>query len=257
MILALQSAITTLLETRLPNIFAGATPASLSFPEDSWIFDPMSADPVAGEPGPQDARDLLPFDPAAPSGPHTLTRSPYPGPKRIYLRATGGGRIALSQAEISWDENDARIFTLTPRAVHVLDDFDQLEVLYGIISASTQLKTLHKFVVEVGATDGATTENAFTLALAVLTLHRATLIEQGSDNWTASGYQAQSTVKELKLVSGQTPSANTRQLEMSVQVEMRLQRLLGEDEGTPISHILSPGQTADERGIIIEPEVEA
>lgn len=257
MILALQSAIAALLETSLPEIFGGATPATVMFPEGIWHFDPLSADPVAGEPGPEDARDLLPFDAAAPTGPHTLTRTPYPGPKRIYLRAASGDRLVLSNAEINWDDNDPRVFTLTPRADRVLVDFNQLEVLYGVIGAATQVKTLHKFVLEISASDGPGTETAFALALSVLTLHRTALMEQGGASWTSGGYQAQSSIKELKLSAGAIPSATTRQLEMAVQVDLRLQRLLAVDEGKPIERILSPGQEASTKTIAIEPDVEA
>lgn len=257
MILALQSAIAALLETSLPEIFSGATPATVTFPEDNWNFDPLSADPVAGEPGPEDARDILPFDAAAPAGPHTLTRAPYPGPKRIYLRAASGERMALSKAEINWDANNPHIFTLAPRADRALEDFNQLEVLYAVVSAATQIKTLHKFTLQISAADGPGTETAFALALSVLTLSRATLMEQGGASWTSSGYQAQSVIKELKLSAGAIPSATTRQLKMTVQVDLRLQRLLAEDEGKPIERILSPGQEASTKPIAIEPDVEA
>lgn len=257
MILALQSALVALLETNLPDVFSGATPATVTFPEDSWIFDPLSADPVAGEPGPEEAHDLLPFNPASPAGPHSLTRTPYLGPKRIYLRAATGERVTLSTDEISWDDADPRVFTLAPRADRVMEDFNQLEVLYGVISAATRIKTLHKFTLQISASDGPSTETAFALALAVLTLHRNNLMEEGSASWTSGNYQAESAVKELKLATGAVPSDNARHLEMAAQVELRLQRLLADDEGKPIARILSPGQEASTKPIAIEPDVEA
>ena len=65
MLLALQTAIRTLLETSLPALFTGAGAVQIAFVDDTWTFDPLSADPVAGEPGPEDAVDLLAFNPAA------------------------------------------------------------------------------------------------------------------------------------------------------------------------------------------------
>ena len=85
MLLALENAIVDLLKSALPSLFAGADAATASFLLDTWDFDPLSADPVAGQPGPEDAVDELPFNPVAPAGPYALTRPPYPGPKRVYL----------------------------------------------------------------------------------------------------------------------------------------------------------------------------
>jgi hypothetical protein len=257
MILALQSAIESLLKSQLPDIFTGDTPATVTFSEIAWVFDPLSSDPVAGEPGSLDARDLLPFDPDAPQGPHSLSRSPYPGPRRVYLRSPAGERLTLPHGEILWDSGNPQNFTLMLRADRILDGFDQIEVLYSIVAAATQVKTLHQFTLQISALDANAAEGALALALAVLTLHRTTLMEQGGANWISAGYQAQSTVKELKLSAGAVSDALTRRLEFSVQVDLLLQRLLAEDEGRPIEQILSPGQAGSGKAIAIEPDVES
>jgi hypothetical protein len=163
----------------------------------------------------------------------------------------------LSHPEIAWDSTDPQIFTLAPRPDRLLDGFNQIEVLYSIVAAATQVKTLHKFVVQITAVDANAAETAFALALAVLALHRNTLMEQGSASWVTAGYQTQSIVKELKLSAGATPDAYTRQLNLSVQVDLLLQRLLAEDEGRPIERIFSPGQAGSAKAIAIEPDVEA
>ena len=69
MLLALETAIVDLLKSALPALFTGAGAATASFPLNTWDFDPLSADPVAGQPGPEDAVDELPFNAAAPAGP--------------------------------------------------------------------------------------------------------------------------------------------------------------------------------------------
>jgi hypothetical protein len=83
MLLALENAIVALLKNALPTLFTGATAATATFPNNAWDFDPLSADPVAGEPGPEDAVDDLAFNPTVPAGPYTLSRPPKPGPKSV------------------------------------------------------------------------------------------------------------------------------------------------------------------------------
>jgi len=53
MLLALENAIDALLRSELPALFAGAGAATASFAKQTWDFDRLSADPLAGEPGPQ------------------------------------------------------------------------------------------------------------------------------------------------------------------------------------------------------------
>src|SRR5215217_6618700 len=103
MLLALETAIVDLLKSALPSLFTGAGAATATFPGETWDFDPLSADPVAGEPGPEGAVDELAFDPSAPTGPYALTRPPYPGPKRVYLRSAAGELVALGNTEVVWN----------------------------------------------------------------------------------------------------------------------------------------------------------
>ena len=116
MLLKLQTAIVDLLKTAFPALFTGAGAVTIGFAVDNWSVDPVSANPVAGEPGPEDAIDALPFDPAAPAGPYLLTRTPYPGPRRVYLRSAVGDLVALLPAELLWDPAVALKFSVVPLA---------------------------------------------------------------------------------------------------------------------------------------------
>ncbi len=257
MLLALETAIDSLLKSALPAIFTGGAAATVTFQSEVWDFDPLSADPVAGEPGPEDATDDLSFNPALPIGPYTLTRTPYPGPKRVYLRSSAGDLVALGPSEVIWNPLNAVEFSLALKATRDASGFDHLRVLYGVVSAATHLKTKHRLTLQISAADAATVEKALALALAVLSLNHAALMTQGSFAWTSPGYQAQGVLKTLKLVAGASPSATSRTLDIAVEVDMRVERLLGSDEGKPILRILSPGKVAGSKTIDIDPAVEA
>ena len=257
MLLNLQTAIADLLKTALPALFTGAGALTVSFALDNWRFDTSSADPVAGEPGPEDAVDLLLFNPAAPAGPYQLTRRPYPGPRRVYLRSAAGDLVALLPAELVWDALDARILSLRPRAGRELAGFDQLELQYGVVAAGTRLKTQHQLTVMLAATDPAKAERGLVLGLAALALNREALRAQAAFAYSTPDYQAQGSLKSLSFVSGASAAAAGHSLLVNAELDLRVQRLLGADEGKPIAFILSPGKAAGAKSIDIDPAVQA
>jgi len=257
MLLTLENAIVALLKDAFPALFTGATAATVTFPNDTWDFDPLSADPVAGEPGPEDAVDVFNFDPSAPAGPYTLTRPPYAVPKRVYLKSAAGELVALGNAEIIWDPSNAALFTLAPRPERDLSGFNHLEVLYGVIAAATRLKTLHKLTLQIAAADAGTAEQALALSLSALALNRGGLMSQGGFAWNSGSYQAQGTVKTLKFSAGAATAAASRTLLLEAELDLRVERLLGESEGKPIVRILSPGQPTGTKAVDIEPIVQA
>ncbi|WP_157270371.1 hypothetical protein [Azohydromonas aeria] len=259
MLLALQNAITQLLKSALPDLFTGADAVQLGFGSAAWTLDAMSADPVAGEPGPQAAQDRLPFDPAAPAGPHALTRTPYPGPRRVRLRSAAGDLAVLAPEEVAWSADDAAAFTLQPRASRALAGFDQVQVDYDVLAAGTQLKAQHQATLSFGAADAQRAEAAAVLALAVLVLQREALRAQGGFDFDGGGYQARGVVQSLHFSgggSGAGPAA-ARTLQLAAEIDLRVQRLLGDDEGRPITQILSPGRGAPGRRVDIDPVVDA
>lgn len=256
MLAAFENAVITLLRTALPTVFDGAGAASVALAGDAWDFDPLSADPVAGEPGAEDAVDDLPFVPAAPAGPHRLTRAPYPGPKRVYLRSAAGELVALAPAEVAWSASDPRSFTLAPRAGRDLSPYDHLRILYGIVSAATRVQTRHRVTLTITGTDAGKADEAHGLALSVIALNRAALMTAAAASWASGSYQASLIMKTLTFSSG-AASATVRTLLLSAGLELRLQRLLGEDEGKPIAHIASPGREGTSRPVDIAPDVEA
>jgi|SRR5437868_3186696 len=257
MLLALENAIVDLLKSALPSLFAGAGAATATFPTDTWDFDPLSADPVAGQPGPEDAVDELPFNPVAPAGPYALTRPPYPGPKRVYLHSAAGELAALGNAEVIWSPANAAAFSLAPRAGRDLSGFDHLQVQYGVVAAATRLKTKHKLTLEIGASTAAAAEQALVLSLSVLVFNHDALMRQGGFSRTSGGYQAAGNVKMLKFSSGSAAAASSRSLLLEVEMDLRLERLLGADEGKPILHILSPGKVPGTKPIDIDPALQA
>jgi len=257
MLLALENAVDALLRSELPALFAGAGAATASFAKQTWDFDRLSADPLAGEPGPQDAVDDLSFDPAVPGGPYLLTRPPYPGSKRVYLRSAAGELVALAPSEVVWNPADAASFSLAPRPGRDLVGFSRVQVLYGVVAAATHLKVRHQLSLQIAAADAAAAERACALALSVLVMHRAALLRAGGTSWTANGYQAASVLKALKFAAGAAPASATRSLMVEAEVDLRLERLLGADEGHAIRHIVSPGRSSGSKPIDVDPAVQS
>jgi len=257
MLLALENAIVGLLKEAFPALFTGTPPAVVTFPDDTWEFDPLSADSAAGEPGLEDAVDDLAFNPAEPSGPYALSRPPYPGPKRVYLRSAAGELVAIGTAEVIWSPSIPASFTLAPRPGRDVSGFDHVQVLYGVVAAATRLKTVHKLTLQISGSDAGTAEQALALTLSALALNRDTLMSQGGFSWTMGGYQAQGTVKTLKFSAGAATTTTSRTLFVQAEVDLRLERLLGADEGKPILQILSPGRPLGPKAVDIEPAVQA
>jgi len=255
MLVALQNAIANLLKASLPALLTEPDPVRLAFPADTWTFDTLSADPVAGEPGPLDATDTFPFDPQAPAGPYKLTRPPYPGPKRVYLRSPGD-LVPLSSGELEWAGDDPTSLTIHPRTGRDLAGFDHVDVHYGIVAAGTQIKTLHTATLTITATDAAKAERALSLALAVLALNRDALRTQGAFAFASGDYQAQGTLKTLAFSNGSS-AAGVHTLQFSAEIDLLVQRLLAGDEGKAIVRIISPGRETGKRPIDVVPAVES
>lgn len=259
MLLALETAITTLLQSSFPTLFGGGGAVQIAFDNTSWQLDPSSLDPVAGEPGPLDAQDALAFDPASPKGPFTLTRKPYPGPKRVYLRSPVGELVALSPTELSWDRADPANFTFQPRPGRTLTGFNQLQVLYGIVAAGTQLKLQYQAALTLTGSSPAQAEQALSLSLAALALSRDALRNAAAYEFAAGGYQAAGTLKTLGFSRG-TTHGNAHGILLAAELNLLVQRLLGDDEGLPITQVLTPGRpdlAGGGRKVDIDPVVQA
>ncbi|WP_164000342.1 hypothetical protein [Pyxidicoccus caerfyrddinensis] len=258
MLLSLQTAFVELLKTSFPDLFGG-TPAhvQVKFQNPTWTLDASSADPTAGEPGQDDATDLLAFDPAQPAGPYTLSRPPYPGPKRVYLRAADGGRQTLGPAEVQWDGDNPRSFTLQPKPTRVLTGFNRVEVLYGVTAVFTQLKSHHQLPVLLSGTDDAELERAEALTLAAFALNREAVMAAGAFSHAGGDYTAVGTLKGLKLLKGAATPGSSREFLLDADVELKVSRALAEDEGRPILHIVSPGKPPGARKVDIDIDVES
>ncbi|MEF8722374.1 MAG: hypothetical protein V5B30_07150 [Candidatus Accumulibacter delftensis] len=86
-------------------------------------------------------------------------------------------------------------------------------------------------------------------------MNREALQRAASFCWTAGGYQADGTLKTLRFSSGASPGPAQRTLVLEVEVELRLERLLGDDDGRAIEAILSPGRTHGSKVVGIDPAV--
>mgnify|MGYP006992415150 CR=1 FL=1 len=250
-------AVTALLRGSFPAVFTGAGAATLAWSVETFTVDPMSADPVAGEPGPEDAVDVLAFDPAAPAGPYALTRPPYAGPKRVYLRSAAGDLAALLPAEQQWSAADPARFTLQPRAGRLLAPYSQVQVQYGVVAAGTRMKTLHQITLTLSGADVGKSEQALALALAALGLNREALRQQAAFDYSAGNYRTQGTLKSLSFAGGGSGAPKLYRLQINAEIDLKLQRLLGADEGRPITHIVTPGRPLDGRAIVIDPTVQS
>lgn len=257
MLLSLRDAFTALLRDAYPTVFGGSDPpVQAEFQGEEWTWDASAADATAGEPAQDDARDVLAFDPDDPEGPYTLSRPPYPGPRRVYLRATDGGRITLGPDEVRWDPADARGFTLHPKPVRVLAGFDAVEVLYGVTAVFTRLKSVHRVNVVLLGEDEAQLERGEVLALAAFALNREAVMRDGAFSESGGDYQARGEVKSLALRRG-IAGPGTRTLVMDAEVELKVSRALAEDEGRPIERILTPGGAPGARRVDVRIDVQA
>lgn len=255
MLLNLQAAITQLLRSSFPAQFTGAGSVALSWSVQTFTIDPSSTDPVAGEPGPEDADDRLPFVPATPAGPYQLTRPPYAGPRRVYLLTADGDIAALLPTEVQWDTADATRFTLVPRPGRDLLVFSQVQVLYGVVAAGTTMKTQQQVTLTLSGADAPKSEQGLALAMAALGLNREALRQQAAFVYQAGRYRTQGTLKSLSFTGGGSEVAGPCRLVINAEIDLKLQRQLNADEGTPITRIVTPGREGSGRRIDIDPAV--
>jgi hypothetical protein len=255
----LDEAIKTLLAQALPALVGGAAPAvQASVAGDLFELDPRSADAEASEPRPDDRADNLAFNAAQPAGPYSLTQTPLPGPRRVRLTSALGDRIALTDAEVTWDANDARRFTLNLRPDRDPASINGVQVLYSVIAVYANLKFGQNLTVQLQSNDAAKLEQAEALAVAVIALNLQQLIEQGRESFSQGDYGAQLEIKSFQFVKGTMPSANARALHFRAEVELKATRSLADTEGKPIQRIRTAGRPiSPDRAVDIFIDVEA
>jgi hypothetical protein len=261
MIGKLDAALRALLLEALPGLFGGATPpVSVSAVLETFDVDPDSADAVAGEPRPDDRLDELPYGVDQPNNQYTLTQSPYPGARRVWLVNGNAQRFALRDDEMTWDKHDGRLFRINPRPTRVLDNIVTVRVLYGVTAVYTKIKTASTIRVRLESSDHARLHEAEALTIAVIQLNRTRLINDGRGLYENGDYGAEIEIKSLKLVKGAYLNENNkhvRLLTLQIEGELKAIRALADDEGTPIETIVSPGRTANSsRRVDIDPQVD-
>ena len=272
----LDEAIAALLRDALPGLLGGAQPpVTLAVQSDTFATDPNAGDARASEARPDDFSDQFAFNPAGivfdPQDPaydpaalprFTLSRPPYPGPRRVRLVTGAGDRIALGDREVIWDEADGRRFTLAPARTRDLTLVTGVQVLYGVIAVFTvvKLNQVLSVVLDAAANDegAAQLERCEALATGVIELNRQALLDASAATYDEGDYGARVKTNSFKLVEGNRPVANQRRLVYTAEVELKIMRALHDDEGRPIVHIRTPGRPFDpQRPVDIEIGVEA
>ena len=268
----LDEAIAALLKDALPGLLGGTPPpVSLAVQSDTFATDPNAADALASEARPDDHRDQFPFDPGeivfdrddpafdpAALPRFTLTKPPYPGPRRVRLLTGAGDRIALGEREVIWDEDDTRRFTLAPARTRDLAGVEAVQVLYGVIAVFTMVKLNQVMSVIFESADAGQLERCEALATGVIELHRQELLDESTAAYDDGDYGATVKTNSFKLVEGNRPAANQRRLVYQAEVELKITRALHDDEGRPIVRIRTPRRPLDpERPVDIEIGVEA
>jgi hypothetical protein len=259
----LDIALKNLLAAELPDLFGGTTPKiSLSVVNDVFALDPSTAEAAASAPRPDDQLDSLAFDPAHPEGPYQLTKSPYPGPRRIRLRGGAGELLTLEPREVVWDEADPRTFTLALHAGRDVSGITNVEALYGVTAVFAAMKGTRTLGVALAAAQagGASLREAEALAVSVIALNRERLAEDATTHYQGGDYSARAWVDRLRLVDaiGPTATSSARILTFEAQLGLRVDRALREDEGAPIERIRTPGRPLDpNRRVDVAIEVDA
>jgi hypothetical protein len=268
----LDDTIKTLLTAALPGLLGGETPpVALTIQSSRFVVDQNSTEGMASEPRPDDQLDHFAFNPVGivfdPHNPaydpqqlpgFTLTKPPYPGPRRVRLRTAAGDRIPVRQQEVLWDELDTRRFTLVLLPSRDLTDVNGVEVLYGVIAVFTTLKANQTMTIQLQAADTAQLEPAEALVTGIVALNTQALVDHAAAIYDGGDYNAMVTAKSLKLLEGNSPTTDQRVLTYQVEVELKTTRALRSDEGRPIVRVRTPGRPLDPgRPVDIEIGVDA
>jgi hypothetical protein len=238
----LEDALVTLLLTALPNLVgAPPRPVTLTVTAVEFVVDPQAVEAAVSEPRPDDRLDQLPWNAANPTGPYTLTQSPYPVPRRVYLQSANE-RVPLRPDEVQWDAIDPRQFSLNLRPHREVSAVSGVQVLYGVTAVFTKLKATQTLTVQLAATDAAQLAPAEALVVAIIELNREALIAAAHPVYTSGDYSAATTIKTLHLTKGSRTANGQRLLTLVAEIELKATRSLRADEGAPIQRILSPGR---------------
>lgn len=254
----LDEVLSSLITTALPDLIGdGPDDVKLTVSIVRFEVNPESADALAGEPRAEDRTELFTFDSSKPEGPYTLSQSPYPGPRRIYLTTNTGDRVVMLKNEIFWDETDPRRFTLQPRPNRDLDQINGVLIVYGVTSIFTKIKAAQSIRLQLSSTDSARLKQAEALVISVIELNRRKLIDESSAVFIGGEYSSEFETKTLVLIDGESPDANSRTMTLRAEIELKASRTLRDDEGKPITRIRTPGRAlAEGRPVDIQIDVE-
>jgi len=240
----LPEALRTLLTGSLPTLFGGPASSTVNLTIGGGLLEieQQDADATAGEPRPDDRKDNLTFDS---EGPYMLTQPPYPGPRRVWLVTGTGEHTPLRPEEVLWDRADARRFSLALRPQRNTSAVTGVRVLYGVTAIYTKIRAAQALDVQLKTPNANLLERTETLVVAVIQLNRQRLVDESRVSYKDGAYDAAVELKNLSLVQGTRPAADTRLLTLRADLELRAGRALEEDEGVPIERIRTPGRPLD------------
>lgn len=255
----LEGAIRTLLVEALPGLLGGtAPPVALLVESEHFAAAANESEPQTSEPRPDDQIDQFALDPSAlvldPVDPaydpaalpaFTLTRPPYPGPRRVRLLTEAGDRVPLQESEVQWGEVDTRRMALMLAPSRDLAGVTGVEVLYGVVAVFTTLKLRQTLHLQFSAPNVGQLERCTALAIGALELNRSALLDGSAATFGDGEYTTSIKITSLRLLEGSSPSGEARRLVYEAEIELKSTRALRSDEGRPIARIRTPGRPVD------------
>lgn len=242
-----------LLAEALPQVFGGDPPAvTVAVRDDGLELTPGDEDGDVG-PRSEDRSELLPFDPQAATGPYEVAVRPS---GRVIVRLVADGAVVatLRDEEVVWDPGGLARFTLAPLPHRDLGDVDELAVRYAVTAVATRLRGTRS-VALVLTGDDALLGDARALAVAVLALDAPRLVADTRSVVERDGRSTTETLRALE-VMGLPPADDSAEVALRLLVDLELRRALREDEGIPITRVLTPGTQAT-GPVAVEPRVDA
>lgn len=250
----LGNAITELLAQELPQLFAGNPPlVTMAFLSGTFAIDPTPLDSQVSEPRPDDRVDDLPFNPANPTGPYTLTQPRLPGPLKVGLITLAGDLLPLASDEVIVDPNDPRIFELALGPQRDLADVTGVRAAYPVVAVYANVPYKLDCGLDLACPDPATLTKAEDMAIAVLVLNPRQIIIEGSMTEEEGVYGADITVIRLDVQKGDAAAPGKRTLHLRAEMVMKAARALAPDEGKRILHIVTVPGDKIEVGLDMKP----
>lgn len=248
-----ETVVRDLLAEALPGLFGGTSPVVTAAVRDDGLELTPGEDDGDVEPRSEDRGERLPVDPGAPTGPYELAVRPR-GRVLVRLVADGAVVATLRDEEVVWDPDGLPRFTLAPRPHRDLAAVDEVAVRYSVTAVATTLRGTRSAALVLDG-DAQRLAEARALAVSVLSLDAPRLVAETRAVHERDGRSAVETLRGLQVV-GLPAADTTREVQLRLLVDLELRRALRDDEGVPITRVLTPG-TPLPGPVAVEPRVDA